>query len=244
MTRYLGFDTAYYQGDKIMSAWKQHSPYGFTGYYLKAPCHGDASYMGTRERLAAMGWGFLIIYVGRQVEGPCSSRPVSAALGSLHGRDAIAKTAAEGFPDGSVIFLDVERIERIPAAMKDYVRAWFAEVNASPFAGGIYCHVKNAVDLRETILPGHPAAKPDPVFWVAGGRRFNPASSVPADSGVPFARIWQGRLDTRETYAGYKVNIDINVADMPDPSGVHIATSPRPEEPESPKAGRRPSPSS
>ncbi|MEZ5403863.1 MAG: DUF1906 domain-containing protein [Bryobacteraceae bacterium] len=218
MSRYLGFDTARYQGDKIMQAWKTESPYAFTGYYLKAPCHSDASHMGARERLAKMGWGFLIIYVGRQAEGPCSKQPVDAALGELHGRDAIAKTAAEGFAPGSVVFLDVERMERIPAAMKKYVLAWFDEVNRSPFHGGVYCHVRNAAELRETIMAAHPADRPEPVFWVAGGKRFDPSRSVPADSSIPFARIWQGRLDTRQTHGGFEVNIDVNIADTPDPS--------------------------
>jgi hypothetical protein len=82
MNRFQGFDTARYQGDKVMQAWKTASPYRYAGYYLKAPCHSDATYMGTRARLAAMGWGFLIVYVGRQIEGPCSNRAVSAGLGA------------------------------------------------------------------------------------------------------------------------------------------------------------------
>src|SRR4029079_10925485 len=46
--------------------WKNEAPYEWVGYYLPAPCHDGTSWSGTRDRLAQMGWGRAVIYVGQQ----------------------------------------------------------------------------------------------------------------------------------------------------------------------------------
>src|SRR5688572_30839896 len=65
--RHLGFDTYAYPGDEVMRAWRHKDvPYEWVGYYLPAPCHDGTTWVGKRERLAAMGWGMAVIYVGQQ----------------------------------------------------------------------------------------------------------------------------------------------------------------------------------
>ena len=65
--RHLGFDTYEYPGDEVMAAWRHRDvPYEWVGYYLPAPCHKGRTWTGKRERLAAMGWGMAVIYVGQQ----------------------------------------------------------------------------------------------------------------------------------------------------------------------------------
>lgn len=65
--RHLGFDTYAYPGDDLMRAWLDQSvPYEWVGYYLPAPCHSGTTWMGKRQRLADMGWGMAVIYVGQQ----------------------------------------------------------------------------------------------------------------------------------------------------------------------------------
>src|SRR5947207_640806 len=54
----------------------------------------------------------------------CSSQLVSAARGVKDASDAVAKTAAEGFAKGTTIFLDIERMDNVPKAMRDYYKAW------------------------------------------------------------------------------------------------------------------------
>jgi hypothetical protein len=49
----------------------------------------------------------------------CSTQFVSAARGTADANDAIAKTAREGFARGTVIFLDIERMDAVPRAMRD-----------------------------------------------------------------------------------------------------------------------------
>lgn len=65
--KHLGFDTYAYPGDEVMRAWRHADvPYEWVGYYLPAPCHKGRTWVGKRERLASMGWGMAVIYVGQQ----------------------------------------------------------------------------------------------------------------------------------------------------------------------------------
>src|SRR5215210_4404303 len=69
-TPYLGFDTGNYPGDDAMRAWRTgNSPYSWTGYYLKSPCHQDDGWSGKRQTLTGMGYGLAVLYVGQQTWG-------------------------------------------------------------------------------------------------------------------------------------------------------------------------------
>lgn len=219
VNRFLGFDTIYYPGDAAMAAWKQHSPYVFAGYYLKAPCRRDGTYRGKRATMQSMGWNCVPIYVGRQAQGPCSSGVLSAPFGAQHGLDAIAQASAEGFPRDTSIYLDVEYVDRVSAALRDYIQAWMETVRKGPFAAAMYCHASNAKTLREIAMKDWPAGTAAPRFWVAGGRRpFDRERSLPADSGVPFATMWQGVLNIKETHGGRTILIDVNSSTLADPA--------------------------
>ena len=64
---YPGFDIAVYPGDALLSAWRfPTSPYHWVGYYLAAPCHRDASWMGQYGKVTSLGWGTAVVYVGQQ----------------------------------------------------------------------------------------------------------------------------------------------------------------------------------
>jgi hypothetical protein len=71
-----------------MDAWKQSGDYEWVGYYLKAPCHSDNSWSGTRERLVDKGWGLAVIYVGQQTWGKnlslVKATKVSTARSAAH----------------------------------------------------------------------------------------------------------------------------------------------------------------
>src|SRR5213078_3846016 len=60
----------------------------------------------------------------------CSTHFVSAVRGRNEADDAIARTQAEGFARGTVIFLDVEHMSVVPTAMRDYYKEWTAQVLA------------------------------------------------------------------------------------------------------------------
>jgi hypothetical protein len=226
---FAGFDTSSYPGDQAMSLWRRLSPYVFVAYYLHAACHPDQSWLGHRAALESMGWNLVPVYVGQQVAGasPCGSTILTEAQGRADGLDCCAKLAAEGFPAGSFAYLDVEHCDTFPQALGDYIAAWVVALAAGGFGPGVYCHEHNAVDVRAAICAGLPTggsiATPGltPRFWIAGGypARFDICKSVPGDSGIAFADLWQSPEPVTRTFGGVSINLDEDCATLQDPGG-------------------------
>jgi hypothetical protein len=150
----------------------------------------------------------------------CSTQLVSAARGTADANDAIAKTAAEGFAKGTVIFLDIERMESVPKAMRDYYEAWTKRVvEDGRFRPAYYAHSFNADLIYRDVKQVLAAAgiSNDPPFWIAGERGFS-IDKAPTEVGHAFAQVWQGVLDVVETHNGVRLPIDVNVAQLPSPS--------------------------
>ncbi|MEX2569737.1 MAG: glycoside hydrolase domain-containing protein [Gemmatimonadota bacterium] len=228
---FAGFDTWRYPGDEVMESWDRASPYEWMGFYLPAPCHRDTSFSGKRELLDGSGWGLAVLYVGQQTfdgEAPaeitestvCSSLLLTPERGAIDGRDAVARTAAEGFPEGTVVFLDIERMERITPEMIDYYQAWIQEViDDGRYRPGTYAHLSNAAGLynvAQQLLEREQISESVP-FWVAGGTGFS-LQAAPAALGYPFVRVWQGVLDVSRTWGEHTLQIDENVAATRSPS--------------------------
>jgi hypothetical protein len=243
---YVGFDTHTYPGDATMRAWKNTpgAPYSWVGYYLPSPCHADKSWVGKRDTLQAMGWGVAIVYVGQQTWGKtpralsdaqrnairarsdCAADLVSAPEGTRDANDAIARTKAEGFTPGSVIFLDIERMEKIPSPMRDYYSAWVKRVlEDSTFRPGVYAHEHNAQSIYDDVLALYKAAGRDeePRFWIAGGKGFD-EGRAPQDVGYAFAGMWQGIIDVARSVANIKLPVDVNVGSWASPSESGVVT--------------------
>lgn len=230
---YLGFDTSIYPGDDAMRSWRDHAGYDWVGYYLPAPCHKDGSWQGKRATLDAMGWGVAVVYVGQQTWGrtprangrvprgsTCNANLVNARRGRIDADDAIARARAEGFPEGTAIFLDIEHMSAVPDAMRDYYVAWTERMlDDGRYRPAYYAHTRNApvvyADIRALI--DSRGLESDPPFWIAGGANFGRDRS-PEDVGHDFAAVWQGELDTWERHAMVKLPIDVNVASVPSPS--------------------------
>jgi hypothetical protein len=237
--RFLGFDVSRYPGDRAMETWKDASPYHWAGYYLSAPCHHDDSWMGKRETLTEMGWGMAVIYVGQQdwartprgtgpnrppragEHHPCSSWLVNAPQGGKEADDAVAITEAEGFPQGTTIYLDVERVHSFSPAMRGYVRAWIDRVlEDGRYVPALYGHASNArsmYDLAQSVysergVPGRPA------FWLSTAAGFA-RHRAPSEVGYAFADVWQGQYEARETWGGTTLRVDANVSTTDSPSG-------------------------
>jgi hypothetical protein len=150
----------------------------------------------------------------------CSTQFVNAARGTADANDAIAKTAAEGFARGTVIFLDIERMDAVPRQMRDYYRAWTKRVlEDGRFRPAYYTHSYNANlvyrDVKQVLAGAGISA--DPPFWISSERGFS-IDKAPHEVGHEFAQIWQGILDIVETQNGVKLPIDVNVAHLPSPS--------------------------
>ena len=239
--KHLGLDTHTYPGNKTMRAWKTaaNAPYSWVGYYLVSPCHKDASWSGKRDTLTAMGWGLAAVYVGQQTWGRtpkpltakraaqlaksksnCNSDFLSADHGVADGKDAIARAAAEGFAPRSVVFLDIERTEKLPQAMRDYYRAWARTLlQDGSYRPGVYVHAWNAQAVHDDLKAEFAAAgvKEEPRVWVASGRGFDESKS-PQDVGFTFAGMWQGMIDVARAVADIKLPVDVNVSSWVSPS--------------------------
>jgi hypothetical protein len=150
----------------------------------------------------------------------CSRTLLSAAQGASEGADAVARTAAEGFAAGTAVYLDLEPMATIPAAMRDYYRAWARALLADGrFRPAVYVHHTNAAAVYADLAAvfGAFAGAGAPRVWVARSAGFA-LTRAPADAGFAFATAWQGALDVSRTWAGVTLTVDENVADRASPS--------------------------
>lgn len=205
---FIGFDRNEYPGDGALPLLRKS--FSFTSYWLSAP-PGEKknSWTGKRSVLQAQGFGFLLLYLGRP-SGQLPYKKDSIDAGLADAQNAAATARREGFPEGSVIFLDVEEGGRFFDGYHAYLRSWAQALGREHFRPGIYCS-GIVVDEGEgsTIISADDIQRhigvPDVVYWV-----FNdacppsPGCSVPqrppapAASGVPYARAWQFVRSPRE----------------------------------------------
>ena len=149
----------------------------------------------------------------------CSRTLLSSARGTAEGNDAIARTAAEGFPRGTAVFLDLEPMTTIPAEMRDYYRAWVrALLVDGRYRPAVYVHWRNAEAVHADVRALHDEFRAGtPPVWVARSAGFS-LTRPPTDAGFAFATVWQGALDVSRTWNGVTRTIDENVASRPSPS--------------------------
>jgi hypothetical protein len=162
-----------------------------------------------------------VVSAPARVSGSCDADLVGAKRGVVDAEDAVAKTAAEGFPTGTVVFLDVEYMDKVPKAMQDYYVAWTQRVLADGrYRPGFYAHTHNAARIYADVRSVYAAAgvTTDPPFWIAGSHDFSPDQSAPSDVGHAFAAAWQGILDRAVSHGGITLPIDVSVAAVSSPS--------------------------
>ncbi len=162
----------------------------------------------------------VVTYARAEPGQSCSTHLVSADRGTRDASDAIATAATEGFAHNTVIFLDIERMDTVPAAMRDYYKAWTRRVLADGrYRPGYYAHDFNAkLIYRDVASVFVDAGRLDqPPFWIASGRGFS-EDKQPHEVGHEFAQVWQGILDVVQTHNGVRLPIDVNVASGSSPS--------------------------
>jgi hypothetical protein len=198
---YLGFDRNLYPGDAALGLLRQ--TFTFCGYWLNVP-PGETSntWQGRREVLISSGFGFLVLFNGR-LDRQLKSLSNSRTLGMRDAAIAVEAAKKEGFPGGTIIFLDQEEGGRMLLEQRAYVYAWIDGVNASGYRAGVYCSgipaiekggatIITANDLRDNadgrkiaFFVYNDSCPPSP------GCAFPRNPPSPQQSGVPFAEIWQ-----------------------------------------------------
>jgi hypothetical protein len=244
---YLGFDRNDYPGDASLSALRH--TFTFTGFWLNNPPGAKSnSWAGKRQRVRRAGFGFLVLFNGRTYAQLQGRAP--AEQGASDGRAAVAAARREGFPPSTIIFLDQEEGGRLLQEQRLYLHAWIDTVNASGYQAGVYC---SAVPFREgdgtVVITAEDirrnAAQRKLYYWVSNdacppspGCMTDPPLN-PANSGFPFAEVWQYAQSPRRkemtaacanTYNNdgecyvpgiseqNKLQLDLNIATTSDPS--------------------------
>ncbi len=136
-TSYLGFDLNEYPGDDALPA--LHKTFSFIGYWLSPP-PGEKhnNWSGKRSLLQSEGFGFVVLF-----NGPKSRHlkfPTDATQKGIADAEQASKLARrEGFPTGTIIFLDIEEGGRLPPSYHNYLHAWIDALLRSHFRAGAYC---------------------------------------------------------------------------------------------------------
>lgn len=150
----------------------------------------------------------------------CSRTLLTTEQGTTDAIDAVTKTASEGFASGTIIYLDIEHMDVIPASMEAYYRAWVQRVLADGrFRPGIYVHKDNAESIHSGVQRAYSDMNTtgSAAFWLTTSTGFSIDKS-PQDVGFPWASVWQGIYNVSQTWNGVTINIDVDIATTASPS--------------------------
>jgi len=206
---YLGFDRNDYPGDAALPILRKS--FSFSSYWLGFPPNAKTnSWHGKRALMQSAGFGFLLLYAGPESR-QLKSIALAVARGKSDAQKAAASAKSEGFPEGSVIFLDIEEGGRLPPSYHAYVRAFTDELKKSGLGAGVYCSglVDDEGDGNTIItsddIRNHLGAR-EISYWVYNDScPPSPGCSLPQNppppsaSGIPYAAVWQFVRSPRDT---------------------------------------------
>ena len=134
---FVGFDRNIYPGDDRLPMLRQH--FRFAGYWLNSPPGATTnSWQGKRQAVAGAGLGFLVLFNGRLDAEIKHSKVTPSVLGAQDGKAAILAAQREGFPAGTIVFLDQEEGGRLLPEQLGYFFGWTEAVAASRYKAGAY----------------------------------------------------------------------------------------------------------
>ncbi len=151
---FAGFDRLEYPGDRAMQWLWDNTNLWWCGFYLApAPSQQNRGWMDKYAGLKEIGWGIAPIFVGQQTEqsSPGSSHELDESNGVNDARQAAQLAAEAGFPEGSVVYLDIEAGGGpLDPDLAIYYEAWVARMIADgQYYPGVYCSYQIAPQLRE-----------------------------------------------------------------------------------------------
>jgi len=148
---YVGFDANLYPGDEQLAT--LHQKFAFTGYWLNNPPGASSNpWAGKREVLVRAGFGFLVVFNGRldkEILVAQKSGKAPAAFARDDARTAVAAARREGFPPGTIIFLDQEEGGRMLPEQAAYLLAWTEAIAGSAYKPGVYASGQPVPDEDE-----------------------------------------------------------------------------------------------
>lgn len=198
---YLGFDRNIYPGDAALPILRKS--FAFTSYWLSSPPGEKTNtWTGKRNLLVSHGFGFLILYRGRD-SSEFKKEADAKSKGAHDAEGAAGAAKEEGFPRETIIFLDIEEGGRLPETYHAYLAAWSEGLTHAGYRPGAYCSgmpvkeepgvsITTADDIRNhaasrdfTIWAYNDACPPSP------GCAFPQDPPFPARSGISYATVWQ-----------------------------------------------------
>jgi hypothetical protein len=211
---YVGFDANEYPGDDLLPALRKQ--FSFTGYWLTNPPGASRNpWVGKRNILLQNGFGFLVVANGRLDKEILKSQKAGKSAAVFAREDAATAIAAaqrEGFPPGTILFLDQEEGGRLLDEQADYLLAWTGAVAGTAYRPGVYASgqpvpdgngpdgkpatITTIQDVRQRLVAGHLQAI---AFWdaqdacpPAPGCVAQPNQvRAPDRSGTPDLDAWQ-----------------------------------------------------
>lgn len=206
---FAGFDRNEWPGEAALAVMRRH--FDFVGYWLtNPPGETDNGWVGKRARLRELGFGFLVLANGRLDKeilkaAHSGKRSMAAKLqGEADAAVAVRAAGREGFPSGTILFLDQEEGGRLLEEQADYLLGWTEAVGRSRFMPGVYASgqavaeehgktITTAQDIREQVAGRH---LHEVALWVAQdacppapGCRLEPPAME--KSGTAGALVWQ-----------------------------------------------------
>jgi len=198
---HLGFDRNDYPGDAALPILRKS--FSFTGYWLSSPPGENSnSWTGKREILRSHGFGFALLFAG-PTSGQLRDEPYTLKRVAEDTQAPAAAARREGFPPGSIIFLDVEEGGRLPSTYFTYLRLWASQLSRLGFRAGIYCSSipideDEGLTLVTCDFIRKEIGSTEIVYWVYNDACAPSPGCVvpqnpppPSKSGIAYAQIWQ-----------------------------------------------------
>ena len=222
----LGFDTCTVPSAATMTSWLS-SPYRVVATYLGGmnwACGYGNFTPGWVRQVAAEGWRFMPLWVGRQA--PCTNVPYvakinpsqAAAQGRSEASSAIAAARAFGYGAGTPVYFDMEGYRTgqsaCTRAVLNFLGGWTSALHAAGYVSGVYSSASSGItDLaRQYGNAGYP--RPDDIWiadWNSEPVLTDPA--VPNGDWANHQRLHQYAGPHNETWGGSTLNIDGDAAD-------------------------------
>ncbi len=219
----LGFDACTAPSVTAMSAWLA-SPYRVAGTYLGGPnwaCTFGNFSASWVSQVAAQGWQFIPIWVGRQA--PCTDAtnvttidPAKAAAeGKAEAASAVTAAKQFGYGSGTPVYFDMEgynnTISSCTKTVLTFLGAWTKGLHAAGYLSGVYSTAASGIHDLSTRYHSAGYPRPDDI-WIADWT----GDPVLTDPFVPAAdwpghRLHQYYGGHNETWGGATVNVDNDV---------------------------------
>lgn len=221
----LGMDTCTAPSISTMTSWLA-SPYRVIGTYLGgmnwACDYGNFSASWV-HRVAAEGWRFAPLWVGRQapclnIQGIAVIDPSHAvAEGEAEAKSAVAAARRFGFGQGTPIYFDMEGYHSsrgCTSAVVNFIGGWTRELHAAGYVSGFYSSAASGIRDLAAAFNNRGYPRPDDI-WIA----FWNGEPVLTDPYVPNAywanhqRLHQYSGPHEEKWGGVTLDIDADAVD-------------------------------